>query len=158
MKLTNLLVKLLPIQTVYAHCDIPCGIYDPSPAQIAAHTILRMTGMLMEEKADMHKIARVTRVKEQHSEALEHELGTLEDDYFKEEHFKAHQDLKELFEKTVKLGAKARQGIDEKSAQELLETVLKIAEIFWKTKGYESARLPAPYPTGGEIVVPVKKI
>ncbi|MBI2935802.1 MAG: hypothetical protein HYY31_03205, partial [Chloroflexi bacterium] len=30
--------RLAPARTAYAHCDIPCGIYDPHHAQMAAHT------------------------------------------------------------------------------------------------------------------------
>ena len=38
--------KLLPTQIAYAHCDIPCGIYDPHNAQMAAHTVILMTSMI----------------------------------------------------------------------------------------------------------------
>lgn len=155
--------SFLPQNLAYAHCDIPCGIYDPHQAQVAAHTIIRMTQMLGEVKRDPsassgqaraeHDIARITHVKEEHSNILEHELVTLEKDYFKEEHFEKFANLRELFESVSKLGAKARVGIDAESARELLETVMQIAEIFFKSKGLESARVKAPYPTGFDIVV-----
>ena len=160
------LIRFLPTRTVYAHCDIPCGIYDPYPAQIAAHTLVRMTGLINDTKASsdnapfderkkiIHQIARITHVKEEHGALVEHELGTLENDYFKEEHFTANPQLQDLIAKTVKLSVKARQEINMEAAQECLENVLKIAEIFWKTKGIESARMKAPYPSGGEIVIP----
>ena len=145
--------NLFPAETVYAHCDIPCGIYDPYPAQIAAHTVIRMTTLLAEAKDDMHKIARMTHVKEEHGELVENELGTLENDYFKEEHFKDNPELKETIAKAVKLSSKVRQEINMEAAQELLALVQKVAEIFWKTKKVASVRIPAPYPTGGELVV-----
>ena len=150
--LLSLLIKFLPTRLVYAHCDIPCGIYDPHQMQMAAHTIIRMTSLLGEAKDDMHKIARLTRVKEKHGEMIEEELGTLEVDYFKDEHFKEHSELEELIKKTAKLSVKARQEISVEVAQELLASVQQIAEIFWKTKKMEPVRIPSGYPTEGEIV------
>lgn len=167
MKINNLFLKFIPVKTVYAHCDIPCGIYDPHGAQMAAHTVLRMTQLLKdlgkkddEEEEDWiklkHDVARITRVKEEHGELVEHELGTLENDYFKEEHFKANPDLKETLNKAVKLSVKVRQNIDMAVAEELLAEVQKVAEVFYKTKDMKTTRVKAPYPTGLEIVVPAK--
>lgn len=156
---------LIPSQTAYAHCDIPCGIYDPHNAQMAAHTVIRMTNLINDLKASsesppfeerkkiIHDISRMTRVKEKHGELVEEELGTLENDYFKDEHFTAHPDLKELFASAVKLSVKARQTIDIAAAKEMLEKVMQIAEIFYKTKNLEPVRVKAPYPTGLDIVL-----
>ncbi len=78
----NLIFKFVPLQTAYAHCDIPCGIYDSTPMQIAAHTIFRMTQFLKDVKREdettaEHTIARITHVKEEHGQRLEEELGKL---------------------------------------------------------------------------------
>ncbi len=153
------ILKFFKLQTAYAHCDIPCGIYDPHGAQMAAHTVIRMNQLLSEvdrtdETKAEHDIARMTHVKEEHGHIVEDELGTLENDYFKEEHYKTYPQLKELLAKGVKLSVSTRQHIDMEAAKELLETTMKIAEIFYKSKGLESARVKAPYPTGLEIVVP----
>lgn len=147
----SFLVKILPAQTVYAHCDIPCGIYDPTPMQIAAHTVLRMT-QLLAEKTEVHDIARITHVKEEHGERVENELGTLENDYFKPEHFEKFPELKGLLADAVKLSVETRQNIDLEKAQTLLEKVLLISEIFYKTKNVTPVRVPSIYPTKGEIV------
>jgi nickel superoxide dismutase len=149
--------KVLPAKIAYAHCDIPCGIYDPNRAQLAAHTVIRMTQLLSElvrdDKTKLgHDIARMTSVKEKHAEIIEEELGTLEDDYFKEEHFKEFSELKELFSNSSKLTAKIRQNIDMKAAEEMLENILKISEIFYKTKKLQPVRIKSPYPTQREIV------
>ncbi len=153
----SLIFKFLPANTAYAHCDIPCGIYDPHQAQVAAHTIIRMTELLSLIKRDdelkaEHDVSRVTHVKEEHSNILEHELSTLQDDYFKND-FSKFPELEVLFEDAKKLGAKARTGIDMDSAKELLEKVMQIAEIFYKSKDLKSHRVKSPYPTGLEIVV-----
>ena len=151
------ILKFLKLPTAYAHCDIPCGIYDPHNAQMAAHTVIRMTQLLGEAKREdettaEHDIARITHVKEEHGHIVEDELGTLENDYFKEEHYKEFPKLKELLLSAVSLSIKTRQNIDMQLANELLEETMQIAEIFYKTKKLEPVRIASGYPTGGEIV------
>lgn len=145
------------MEIAYAHCDIPCGIYDPHQAQLAAHTVIRMTQLLGEVKRDdetkaEHDIARMTHVKEEHSSVIEEELETLRNDYFKDEHYKTYPKLNDLFVKTLKSASKARQNIDILAAQETLSGILEIAEIFYKTKGVEPVRVKSVYPTNGEMV------
>lgn len=152
------LFKLLPAQTAYAHCDIPCGIYDPYYAQIAAHSVLRMTQLINEEHSDdpkisSHNIARFTSVKEEHAETLKHEIRVIWGDYFKEEHLKEYPDLHTLVFEIMKLASKARQNVDEKSAKDLVSKVQEFSEIFLKTKGVKPVRVPSLYPTGLEMVV-----
>jgi nickel superoxide dismutase len=157
-KLLFFLTTFLRGNIAYAHCDIPCGIYDPYVVQRAAHTILRMTQLLIELKSDdqkkmTHDIARMTKVKEEHVNLLEEELDTLRNDYFKEEHFKTYSNLNDLFTTVLKSASKARQEINMEAAQETLSGVQEIAEIFFKTKNVEPIRVKSVYPTGGEIVL-----
>lgn len=158
MKFLRIAIRVLPLKTAYAHCDIPCGVYDVHGIQMAAHTVIRMTQLLGEVKRESetkaeHDIARLTRVKEKHNAIVEEELGTLENDYFKPEHHKEFPELEELLKSTVKLTLATRKDIDMDSAQKLLEATQKIAEIFYKTKKLEPIRVPSGYPTGGEIVM-----
>ena len=102
----------------------------------------------------VHKLARYTATKEEHAELCKHEIRVLWGDYFKEEHLNEYKDLPNLVWKALKLGSKVRQEVNEEAAQELIKTVQEIAEIFWKTKGRETVRISAPYPTGGELVLP----
>ena len=159
--------KLLPVKEVYAHCDIPCGIYDPHLAQMAAHTIIRMVNLINElpklapdlkpeqRQEIIHKLTRYTAVKEQHAEMCKNEIRILWGDYFKPEHVKEYPELHELVWKVMKLGSKARQEINLQATEELLENVNKIAEIFWKTKGLDITRVKTTfYPTGNETVYP----
>lgn len=157
MNLFNLF-KFLPENKAFAHCDIPCGIYDPHQAQVAAHTVIRMTQLLGEVKRDTleseHDIARITRVKEDHANLLEQELMTLKNDYFKKEVIeKLNVEPWELFKKAISSNTKARVGIDIDSARETLELVMQISELFYKSKGLESVRVKSPFPTGFDIVV-----
>jgi len=158
MSVLKSLLNLFPQKTVFAHCDIPCGIYDPTAAQIGAHTVLRMTQLLEkvsreDETSAEHDIARMTHVKEKHGEMVEEELGTLENDYFKPEHFDANSGLQDLLKDAVKLSITSRQHIDLEAAQKLLEKILQISEIFYKSKGFEPVRIPSGFPTEGEMVI-----
>lgn len=167
MKIFFILVitKLLPENIAYAHCDIPCGIYDPHHAQLAAHTVIRMTNLIndltvtskdptfKERKEIIHKIARYTRVKEEHAELVKDEIRVIWGDYFKEEHLKQYPNLSSLVFIIMKLASKAKQEINIDNANDLLEKVQKFAEIFYITKGLKPVRVKSPYPTGGQIVL-----
>ncbi len=151
MKVLSLISSILPYDTAYAHCDIPCGIYEPTPLQIAAHTVLRMS-QLLGEHTQMHDVARVIRVKEDHGSTVEKELMTLKNDYFKPEHYEANPQLEKLLQEAVGLSAKTRQKVDVDLAKELVEKCLVISEIFYKTKGFEPIRISSGFPTEGELV------
>ena len=154
--------KLIRFEVVYAHCDYPCGIYDPFDAQMAAHTVIRMDDLLAELNAkgdkmtleDRHSAVRATEIKEKYAEICKHELRVLWGDYFKPEHVEANQTIHGLVFTAMKQASKAKQTFDVKQAEALLESVMQIAEIFWKTKKIESKRVEAPYPTKRQIVVP----
>lgn len=148
------ILKILPSVDAYAHCDIPCGIYDPHNAQVAAHTVLRMTNLIQEAGDDIHKISRLTKVKEEHAELLKREVAIIWADYFKEENYKDLPGLHDIVFKVMKLASKTKQEVNPESANELLENVQKFAEIFWKSKGRETIRIDSGYPTEGEIVTP----
>lgn len=149
---------LFPLKTAYAHCDIPCGIYDPHNAQVGAHTVIRMTELINELQDDTkeaeHKLIRYTKVKEEHAEMVKREVTVLWGDYFKEEHLKEYPKLTEAVFHTLKLASKAKQNIDMEAAKDLLAYTHEIAEIFFKTKGVETKKIKAYYPTEGELVVP----
>lgn len=147
MKLRN----FFSFETAFAHCDIPCGIYEPTSMQLAAHTVLRMT-QLLGEKTDAHDIARIAHVKEEHGALVEKEIGTLKNDYFKPEHFEQFPELKSLIKDAIQRSSATRQKVDVNLAQELVEKCLQISEVFYKTKGFEPIRIPSGFPTEGEIV------
>jgi len=160
-KLFQLLDKIKPAKIAYAHCDIPCGIYDPHLAQLAAHTVVRMDTLISEVKqvpptdADTrNKMIRYVTVKEQNAEIVKHELRILWADYFKPEHLKTFPGLHDLFWNALKTASKAKQSANPADAEALLESVNKIAEIFWKTKEVKTARVKAPYPTSKDVVWP----
>ena len=128
---------------IYGHCDIPCGIYDPIAAKIAAQTVLKMVVRM--EALDLsggvtkveqpNGIARLIRVKEDHAEIVRNELDILWHDYFKPEHLEKYPDLHELFWNAAKLASTCKQTVSSDSAKDLVDSVDKIATIFWETKG-----------------------
>jgi nickel superoxide dismutase len=154
----SLLNFFFPIRTAHAHCDIPCGIYDPHNAQMGAHTVIRMAQLINELQGDTreteHKLVRYTKVKEEHADIVKHEVTVLWGDYFKEEHLKEFPNLTEAVYHTLKLASKAKQEINVEVAKDLLSHVHEIAEIFYKTKGVKTNKVKAPYPTEGELIVP----
>ena len=158
---------ILPPTPVFAHCDIPCGIYDPHEAQISALTVLRMDQLIGElpkpaagakpEEMEAYgaKLARYMAVKESHAERVKAELRVIWGDYFTADHAKQFPMLHESFWKAMKAASKARQGTAMADAQELVTQVQAIAEMFWKSKGATTRKQPSMQKSGGEIVYPV---
>lgn len=134
MLVFKLLLKVLPNHIAYAHCDVPCGIYDPKPAQLAAATMLKMTEIIDDTGSDSHKIVRAIMTKEEHGRILKHELSVLWSDYFKPEHLEKFPDLHDKFWQTMKLASKVKQSVDPDAAQQLVKEVDAIADIFAATK------------------------
>ncbi len=153
-------------ETVHAHCDIPCGIYDPHLAQISALTVIRMHQLIdaMERPgADAavearnkagNSIIRYVNVKEEHAELVKREVRVIWGDYFKPEHAEKHPELHGVTWNIMKLAGKTRQEINMQAAQDLLAELHKFAEIFWDTKGVATKKQPSNQAVGGEIVVP----
>jgi nickel superoxide dismutase len=132
----KLLAHFLPNIEAWAHCDIPCGIYDPTPAKIAAKTVQRMVMQIQElmPKNDIHGIVRRISVKEQHAQICKSELQILWSDFFKSEHLQKYPDLHEKFWKALKLCSKNKQEVNLESANELVKLVDEIAKIFYEAK------------------------
>lgn len=131
----SLLIKLLPTKPIYAHCDIPCGMYDPRASQMAAATVLKMVQKIKElPKEDQNNFVRMVMVKEAHAELCKREVLILWTDYFKPEHLEKFSDLHDLVWKTAKLCSENKRNIDETKARELIEAVDKIVDIFTQTK------------------------
>ncbi len=138
----DILKRWLPINEVHAHCDIPCGIYDPISAKIAAQTVLKMVVRIEAQGGDMdaasaNSFSRYVTVKEEHAELCKHELDTLWHDYFKPEHLDKYPDLHAKFWNATKLASTNKQNVDKPAAESLVEAVDEIATIFWATKGVE---------------------
>jgi nickel superoxide dismutase len=124
-----------PRTTVYAHCDLPCGVYDPAQARIEAASV----------KACMEKFhanpdpifqGRAVTIKEERSNMVKEHLWVLWTDYFKPAHFETYPQLNGLFNEATKLaGAGGTKGTNDVAvADKLIAKIDEIAEIFWATK------------------------
>ncbi len=126
---------LTPTTVVSAHCDLPCGVYDPAQARIEAESIKGIVAKY-EGNEDPVFRTRAILIKEQRAELVKHHLWVLWTDYFKPPHFEKYPQLHELFNEATKLagagGTKA--SWDEAVADQLLGKIDEIAEIFWETK------------------------
>lgn len=139
MKIGELIIRFLPAKTAYAHCDIPCGIYDPHTAQLAAQTVLTMVQKINElpknyELITMNSLVRMVMIKEEHAELCKKEILILWTDYFKVEHLEKFPSLHDLIWKTTKLCSDNKRTIDEAKAIALIKAVDEIAQIFAQTK------------------------
>jgi nickel superoxide dismutase len=126
---------LTPRTVVRAHCDLPCGVYDPAQARIEAESVKAISEKYQANQ-DPEFRTRALIIKEQRSELVKHHLWVLWTDYFKAPHFEKYPQLHQLFNEATKLaGATGSKGsADPKVAQQLLEKIEEIAKIFWETK------------------------
>lgn len=121
------------IKPVYAHCDLPCGVYDPVQAQIEAvsvHKILEKYDSLHDEDK-----WRAVIIKEQRLELVKHHLWVLWTDYFKPEHLEKHPNLHDMFWQATKLAGAVKKSVDPAESQKLLDAIEEISKVFWETKG-----------------------
>lgn len=118
-----------------AHCDLPCGIYDPAQARIEAESI-KATQEKYQTNDDADFRARALLIKEQRSELVKHHLWVLWTDYFKPPHFEKYPQLHELFNKATKAAGASgtKASWDPSSGQQLLDLIAEIDKIFWETK------------------------
>lgn len=120
------------IKPVYAHCDLPCGVYDPAQARIEAQSVLQI--MQKYEGLDQENKWRAVFIKDERAELVKHHLWVLWTDYFKPEHLDKYPDLHERFWKATKQAGECKRSQDPAVAEELLKQIDDIAEIFWETK------------------------
>ena len=155
--------QMVHFDEAQAHCDVPCGIYDPHRALVGALTVIRMIDIMQdlaknhsstEELSYTNTMTRAIMVKEEHGEIVKHEIRVIYGDYIKQDMIDKHPELPELVLHIYQLGSKARQTVDRQVAMDLLGAVNQFAEIFWETKGVTTKRVKAPYKPGEEIVLP----
>ena len=129
---------LTPRTVVSAHCDLPCGVYDPAQARIEAESVKAIQEKYQANQ-DPEFRTRAVLIKEQRADLVKHHLWVLWTDYFKPEHLKKYPELHELFWTATKLAGEAKGTVDPKKGQELLDAIAKIEKIFWETKGEKKA-------------------
>lgn len=132
-RILGLVDRLAPPQVAHAHCDLPCGVYNPAQARIEAESIKA----IMEKYAasqDNYFRSRAVTIKEQRAELCKHHLWVLWTDYFKPPHLEKFPQLHGLFWKATKSAGESKWSNDLGVADRLLSEIDEIDKIFWETK------------------------
>lgn len=140
-------LRLTPtnIGTAEAHCDAPCGVYDPASARIAAEAVLSMTKKILDlqvpDGGDVkattnyhNTLTRYIMVKEEQAQVAKDELLILWTDYFKPVHLEKYPNLHDTFWKAAKLCSACKVEVSLEHANELMDAIKEIHEIFWASK------------------------
>lgn len=132
-----MLARLFRPKTIaYAHCDLPCGVYHPAQARIEAESVKAICEKYQANDDPVYRMRAIV-IKEERSQLVKEHLWVLWTDYFKPPHFEKYPQLHEMFNQATKLAGGADGGkstVDPAKAQELLDKIDQIAEIFWETK------------------------
>ena len=142
----SMIKEWFPAEEASAHCDGPCGVYDPADARIKAEAVLSMTKKILalespsgDDKDAMvqyhNTMSRYIAIKEEQAQKAKDELLILWTDYFKPAHLEKYPDLHTLFWNAAKLCSACKVSVDVDKATELMDTVQKVHNIFWETKG-----------------------
>ncbi len=144
------LTQFLPMEEASAHCDGPCGVYDPASARIAAEAVLSMTKKILalevpsssdqQVLASYHNtLSRFIQIKEEQAQLAKDELLILWTDYFKPHHLEKYPDLHDRFWKAAKLCSACKVEVNLDHANQLMDTIEEIHDIFWATKDRDVA-------------------
>src|SRR3954463_15190415 len=125
-------MKIPFIKPVYAHCDLPCGVYDPAQARIEAQSVKAIQEKMANFEGDDR--VRALFIKEERAELVKRHLWVLWTDYFKPEHLEKYPDLHDKFWKATKQAGESKKSLDPAQGQQLLDAVAEIDKIFWETK------------------------
>lgn len=152
---------LLNFDTASAHCDVPCGIYDPAVAQIAALTVIRFMDQIKELQdkgdltlADHAKLARLVAEKEHHAARVKEEVRIIWGDYFKQPQFEQFPNTHTLVHNIMLAGSACKQGIERDKGVKLLDLVNEFAASFWASKKVETFTATCPYAPNETVVYP----
>jgi len=146
----NMLAKILRIsdsiakpKAAYAHCDIPCGVYETDSMKWDAETVFALTDRMLklekpaDDKAKLqykNTIARMIEIKEKHAQRCKEQILILWTDYFRPEHFQTHPELTDKIQKAAKQCSTVKREVSLEQAQKLKDMVAEIAKIFAETK------------------------
>jgi nickel superoxide dismutase len=141
MSPTRILARQLAPKTVArAHCDLPCGVYDPEQARIEAESCLRIIEKYGANEDPAYR-ARALVIKEERAELVKHHLDVLWHDYFKPEHLEKVPNLHDLFWQATKAASKVKASVDVADGKRLLELIDDIDAAWKATGGPEKTRV-----------------
>lgn len=138
---------LAPATTARAHCDIPCGVYDPQQARIEAESCYKIIQKYNDSNDQLFK-ARCIHVKEERAELAKHHIDVMWHDYFKPEHLEKFPDLHETCWKAAKQASQVKRTVDIGEAQKLLDLIDRIDQMWRATGGPQTTRMQQLEPVG----------
>ena len=141
MFLTNAVLRFLsPKVVARAHCDLPCGVYDPEQSRIEAESCYKVIEKYASNDDPAYR-TRAIAIKEERAELVKHHLDVLWHDYFKPEHLDAVPNLHDLFWTATKAASKAKASVDPADGKALLAAIDEIDAAWKKTGGEEKTRV-----------------
>ena len=131
---------LAPRAIAHAHCDLPCGVYDPEQARIEAESCFRIMEKYQANTDETYR-TRAIAIKEERAELVKHHLDVLWHDYFKPEHLEKVPNLHELFWNATKQVSKVKASTDIADAKKLLDLIDEVDAAWKATGGQEKTRV-----------------
>ncbi len=160
-KIIKFLDNRVSFEEVSAHCDIPCKIYDPSPAQLAALTVIRMLDLINEFEQsknlsieEISQLSRLVAQKEEHAQKVKEEVTVIWGDYFKQPQFEQFTNTHKLVHSIMLQASRCKQSTDKSNGIALLKQVNQFAIDFWTTKNIDTFVATSPYPPAEPVVYP----
>jgi nickel superoxide dismutase len=132
-RVLSIIDRFSPPDLVHAHCDLPCGVYDPAQARIEAESVKAIQEKYGASDDEAFK-TRALAIKEERADLVKHHLWVLWTDYFKPPHLEKYPQLHELFWNATKAAGAAKGSVDPATGQKLLDQIAEIDTIFWETK------------------------
>ena len=129
----TLINALRPARVAHAHCDLPCGVYDPAQARIEAESVKGCQQKYQDSDDPVFK-ERAVAIKEERADLVKHHLWVLWTDYFKPDHLAKFPQLHDTFWNATKLAGESKKSEDPAQGQRLLDAIAEIDKIFWETK------------------------
>jgi len=132
-RVLSIIDRFSPPEQVHAHCDLPCGVYDPAQARIEAESVKAIQEKYGASDDDAFK-TRALAIKEERADLVKHHLWVLWTDYFKPPHLEKYPQLHQLFWDATKAAGATKGSVDPATGQKLLDQIAEIDKIFWETK------------------------
>ena len=132
-RVLSIIDRFSPPERVHAHCDLPCGVYDPAQARIEAESVKAIQEKYQASDDEAFK-ARALVIKEERADLTKHHLWVLWTDYFKPPHLEKYPQLHQLFWDATKAAGATKSSVDPSTGQKLLDQIAEIDKIFWETK------------------------
>ena len=131
---------IAPRRTADAHCDLPCGVYDPDQARIEAESCYKILEKYAASQDETFR-TRALIIKEERAELAKHHIDVLWHDYFKPEHVQKFPDLHKTCWEASKQGSKVKASTDIAEARKFIELIDKVGDMWRQAGGPDATRV-----------------